>query len=124
MLAYHWPAMSAPGIPIDALAALPVAGLKDSTGDPARLLEELDAFSGGLYTGSAALLTMAGSIGAAGAILGLANAEPELCAAAFAGDADAQRRLTPPIVAARRAFPRGLKAMVAAKYGTPETVRS
>lgn len=124
VLAYHWPAMSAPGIPIDVLAALPVAGLKDSTGDPARLLEELDAFEGAVYTGSAALLTMAGSVGATGAILGLANVEPELCAAAFAGDAGAQRRLTPRIVAARRAFPRGLKAMVAAEYGTPETVRA
>jgi 4-hydroxy-tetrahydrodipicolinate synthase len=33
VLAYHIPSVSPPGIEVDALAALPVAGLKDSSGD-------------------------------------------------------------------------------------------
>ena len=39
LLAYHFPAASAPGIPVPMLASLPVVGTKDSSGDPDRLLE-------------------------------------------------------------------------------------
>ncbi|HEY1343568.1 MAG TPA: dihydrodipicolinate synthase family protein, partial [Streptosporangiaceae bacterium] len=37
VLAYHFPRVSAPGIPVEALAGLPVAGVKDSSGDADRL---------------------------------------------------------------------------------------
>ena len=123
VLGYHFPAVSAPGIAVDALAALPVAGLKDSTGDPDRLLEELEVFDRPIYVGSSALLALAGPLGCAGAILALANVEPERCAAAFAGDAAAQRALAPAHLAARRAFPRGLKDLMATRWGTSPTAR-
>ncbi|MGH8997836.1 MAG: dihydrodipicolinate synthase family protein, partial [Acidimicrobiia bacterium] len=84
VLAYHFPAVSSPGIPVDVLPTLPVAGCKDSSADPTRLLEEL-GLGLALYTGSAALLSLAGPVGCAGAILALANVEPEGCAAAFEG---------------------------------------
>ena len=38
LLAYHFPAVSAPGIPVELLPELPVIGAKDSSGDPERLL--------------------------------------------------------------------------------------
>lgn len=116
VLAYHYPKVSPPGIPVEALEDLPVGGLKDSSGDPTRLLEEL-AWGFPLYTGSAALLAMAGPVGCAGAILALANVEPEACAAAFAGDGDAQRQLAPAHVRAQAAFPRGLKELMARRFG-------
>ena len=90
MLAYHFPRVSAPGVPVAALAGLPVAGVKDSTGDPDRLLDELANYPGATYVGSSALLAQAGPMGAAGAILALANVEPERCVAALTGDAHAQ----------------------------------
>ncbi|MFN2506145.1 MAG: dihydrodipicolinate synthase family protein, partial [Acidimicrobiales bacterium] len=93
VLAYHWPALSPPGIPLSALADLPVDGCKDSSGDASRLLDTLSAYPGPLYVGSSALLALAGPMGCAGAILSLANAEPEGCIAAFGGDAQAQRAL-------------------------------
>src|ERR1700683_1545967 len=40
VLAYHIPWVSAPGIPVSALAGLPISGQKDSSGDPDRLLGE------------------------------------------------------------------------------------
>jgi 4-hydroxy-tetrahydrodipicolinate synthase len=123
MLAYHFPAVSAPGIPVDVLAELPVAGCKDSTGDPARLLAELDRFGGALYTGSAALLHTAGALGCAGAIVALANAEPERCAAAFAGDAAAQRALAAPIAESSGRFPHGIKGLTAVRFGTSTVAR-
>lgn len=118
VLAYHWPAVSPPGIDLAALAELPVAGLKDSTGDPERLLGELGAWGGPVYVGSSSLLVMAGRVGAAGAILALANADPEACAAAFAGDGDAQRNLWTGHLAASRSFPRGVKELTARRFGT------
>jgi len=120
VLAYHYPAVSAPGIPVDVLPDLPVAGVKDSTGDPDRLLQTLDAFAGDLYTGSSWVLSYAGSLGCAGAILALANAEPERCIAAFFGDIDAQRALTPGNVALRAGR---LKETVAERFGTATTRR-
>lgn len=123
LLAYHYPQVSPPGVPVELLAELPVTGLKDSSNDPDRLLAELDAFPGDLYVGSAALLSYAGPLGAAGAILALANVEPESCAAAFAGDPDAQRRLASAHRRARQDFPHGLKELVGARFGTSRTAR-
>ncbi|MGH8990829.1 MAG: dihydrodipicolinate synthase family protein [Acidimicrobiia bacterium] len=121
VLAYHFPKASAPGIPVEVLGELPVSGLKDSSGDPDRLLEELE-WGRPLYTGSAALLALAGPLGCAGAILALANVEPEGCIAAFEGDAKAQRALAGTHRAARN-FPQGLKEMMAVRFGTSPVSR-
>src|SRR6266511_3075078 len=51
VLAYHYPQVSPPGLPVEVLGELPVRGLKDSTGDPDRLLNELETFQGWLYVG-------------------------------------------------------------------------
>jgi 4-hydroxy-tetrahydrodipicolinate synthase len=123
VLAYHFPQVSAPGIPVDALAGLPVAGLKDSSGDPCRLLDELAHYPGATYTGSSAVLALAGPMGAAGAILALANIEPEACIAAFAGDATAQRGLAEPHLAVKRGGPGALKAVLSGTHGTGPWVR-
>src|SRR3954453_17045875 len=61
VLAYHFPAFSPPGIPLDVLPSLPVAGCKDSSGDAGRLLDTLDLFDGPLYTGSSSILALAGA---------------------------------------------------------------
>jgi 4-hydroxy-tetrahydrodipicolinate synthase len=126
VLAYHFPRVSAPGIPVDVIGELPVTGLKDSSGDPARLLDELEIVEPGfsLYTGSASLLLLAGAVGCAGAILALANFQPERCARAFAGDASAQRELAPYHRLAEAAFPRGVKALTAERYGTSTVARA
>ncbi len=118
VLAYHYPRVSAPGIPVEALAGLPVTGVKDSSGDPDRLLDELAHYPGATYVGSSALLALAGPMGAAGAILALANIEPEACVAAFAGDAAAQRGLAEPHLAVMRGGPGALKAVLAGRHGT------
>jgi 4-hydroxy-tetrahydrodipicolinate synthase len=123
VLGYHYPAVSPPGISLDVLKRLPVPGCKDSSGDMNRLLATLDRWDGWLYTGSAALAMSAGLLGCTGAILGLANAEPELCVAAFGGSAQAQRQLTPSHLAAGRSFPHGLKHLVAKRFGTSERSR-
>ncbi|HWD08794.1 MAG TPA: dihydrodipicolinate synthase family protein [Actinomycetota bacterium] len=123
VLAYHFPAVSPPGIPVAVLGDLPVAGCKDSSGDADRLVETLDSWGQPLYVGSSALLALAGPLGAAGAILALANAEPERCAAAFAGDADAQLGLAGSHREAARAFPKGIKTMTAARFGTSAVTR-
>jgi 4-hydroxy-tetrahydrodipicolinate synthase len=123
VLAYHFPATAPPGIPIEVLPDLPVAGMKDSSGDPDRLLAELEPFPGALYVGSSALLALAGPLGCDGAILALANAEPERCAEAFTGDGLAQRALAEPHLASRRAFPHGIKELTAARFGTSTTSR-
>jgi dihydrodipicolinate synthase/N-acetylneuraminate lyase len=123
VLAYHFPAVAPPGIPLEKLPELPVAGCKDSSGDPDRLLATLDSWRGWLYVGSSALLLPAGLLGCSGAILALANAEPELCAAAFSGDGDAQLKLTTAHRAAQADFPLGIKHLVAARFGTSEQVR-
>jgi 4-hydroxy-tetrahydrodipicolinate synthase len=119
LLAYHFPAVSAPGIPVTALPALPIDGIKDSSGDPGRFLQELEVLAPAvrLYTGSANLITYAALLGATGAILALANAEPERCVRAWAGDATAQRELASGARRARDRFPGGLKEMVAARFG-------
>jgi 4-hydroxy-tetrahydrodipicolinate synthase len=123
LLAYHFPAMSAPGIPVALLPELPVVGYKDSSGDPDRLLEALTTYDGHVYVGSSSLLALAGPVGCAGAILALANAEPEACTAAFAGDARAQLALVPSHREAARAFPAGIKALTARRFSTSAATR-
>jgi 4-hydroxy-tetrahydrodipicolinate synthase len=118
VLAYHIPWISAPGVPVSALAGLPVAGLKDSSGDADRLLAEVAHYPGRTYIGSSALLALAGPIGGTGAILAAANAEPELCSAAFAGDAKAQRDLTDVHLALREGGIPALKRILAERRGT------
>jgi len=124
VLGYHFPAVSPPGIGVGRLGDLPIDGLKDSSGDPDRLLEELESWDGPLYVGSSALLSLAGPLGCTGAILALANVEPEACAAAFTGDAGAQRSLAVAHLAARERFPRGLKELVAKRFDTSVTARA
>ncbi|MGH3443705.1 MAG: dihydrodipicolinate synthase family protein [Nitriliruptorales bacterium] len=123
VLGYHFPAMSPPGIPLEVLADLPIAGMKDSTGDAERLLRALAVFDRPLYVGSSALLVQAGALGCAGAILSAANLEPELCVAAFDGDAEAQRSLVDAHVAVARDFPHGLKQAMAERWGTSPATR-
>lgn len=124
LLGYHFPAvLGGPGLPADALDALPLDGVKDSSGDAERLLVELSTWPGAVYTGSSALVHAAGALRAAGAILAAANMVPELCIAAWDGDADAQRRLIAAHLDARRDFPHGLKAATARRFGTPVQTR-
>lgn len=123
VLGYHFPGVSAPGIAVDALGALPIHGLKDSSGDAERLLAELDTWDRPIYVGSSAILSFAGPLGCAGAILALANAEPELCVSAFAGDPAAQRRITPAHLEARRSFPGAIKTLTAKRFGTSAVAR-
>jgi 4-hydroxy-tetrahydrodipicolinate synthase len=123
VLAYHFPKVSPPGVAVRQLADLPVAGVKDSSGDAERLLHELHEYEGPVYTGSSALLSFAGPIGCAGAILSLANVEPERCKRAFAGDVVAQVGLADSHLAAHERFPRRLKEMVATRFGTSTVSR-
>jgi 4-hydroxy-tetrahydrodipicolinate synthase len=123
VLAYHYPAVSAPGVPVELLADLPVAGLKDSSGDPERLLREVTDYSGLVYVGSPVVLTMAGAVGATGALLAVANAVPELCVAAFDGDGTAQRTLLGAHRTTRGSFPEGIKQLTAERFGTSRTAR-
>lgn len=122
--AYHYPKVAPPGIPSEALPDLPAAALKDSTGDADRLLVDVTAFPGAVYTGAPPVLLAAGAVGARGAILALANARPEVCAAAFAGDGDAQRRLLDDHRAAQEAFPTGIKRLAAERFATSAVARA
>ena len=122
-LAYHFPQTAPPGIPVEALPDLPVQGMKDSSGDAERLLSELEVFDRPLYVGAAMLVLLAGALGIAGAILAVANADPEHAIAAFAGDPDAQRALLAPHRRVRHAFPLGLKDAIADRFGTSRVTR-
>jgi dihydrodipicolinate synthase/N-acetylneuraminate lyase len=124
VLAYNFPQLFPPGIPVDTLGDLPIAGVKDSSGDPDRLLDELAHYGGATYVGSSALLTLAGPMGGAGALLALANVEPERCVAAFAGDAEAQRALTGRHLAAKREGPTYLKRVLAETHGLSPVMRA
>ena len=124
VIGYHFPAvLGGPGVPADELSMLPLAGVKDSSGDAERLLVQLTSWDGPVWTGSSALVLTAGALGAAGAILAAANVDPETCADAWAGDPEAQHRLLPTHLGARYDFPSGLKAMTAARFGTPTGAR-
>lgn len=121
--AYHFPAVAPPGIPLDALADLPVAGLKDSSGDPKRLLGTLARVPYPVYPGSASVVTMAGAIGCPGVILAIANSEPEGCQAAFAGDGQVQRELAAASEAAGGGLS-ALKQLVAERFATSTVTRT
>jgi 4-hydroxy-tetrahydrodipicolinate synthase len=123
LLAYHYPGASAPGIPVDLLADLPVAGLKDSSGDADRLLHERDVFAGDLWSGSASLITLSSVVGAAGALVAVANVAPEDCVAAYGGDGAAQVRVAALDRTASVDFPVGLKRAVADRFGTSAVTR-
>lgn len=117
VFAYHVPWISAPGVPVAALPGLPIAGIKDSSGSADRLLDELAQYSGPTYVGSSALLALAGPMGGAGAILALANVEPERCCQAFAGDASVQRDLAGVHREVRMGGPAELKRMLGRQAG-------
>jgi 4-hydroxy-tetrahydrodipicolinate synthase len=123
VLAYHYPKASAPGVPVDVLRQLPIAGLKDSSGDAERLILEADELPSGLYTGHPALVHLASAIGCAGAILALANVDPEGCARAWAGDGDCQRELINGHRAQSLAGIAGLKRTLCALQGTSPVTR-
>ena len=124
LLAYHYPAVSAPGIAVELLADLPVVGCKDSSGDLERLLREVGEWDRPVYPGSSALLSSAAALGCPGAILALANAEPDRCVAAFAPDPSAQLDLLPAHLAQRvGGFPHGIKRLTAERFGTSTNVR-
>jgi 4-hydroxy-tetrahydrodipicolinate synthase len=123
VLVYHFPRVYPPGVPVDVLAGLPVAGQKDSSGEPERLLDELAHYAGATYVGSSSVLAMAGPMGATGALLALANAEPERCAAAFTGDPAAQRALADRHLACSRGGVLALKELLAADRGHPFPAR-
>ncbi|MFI7542591.1 dihydrodipicolinate synthase family protein [Actinoplanes sp. NPDC049599] len=118
VLAYHYPGVAGGPVPVGALGELGLAGVKDSSGDPARLGHELQL--GGdlaVYTGASALLGYASWLGAAGAIVAAANLVPQECVAAWERDAAAQHA----VLRAEReskALPGGLKEAVAQRYGT------
>jgi 4-hydroxy-tetrahydrodipicolinate synthase len=123
VLGYHWPAVSPPGIPVDLVSDLPIAGLKDSTGDPERLALEADALPIGLYPGSASLLLQARAMGCSGAILALANLDPTGCAQAWDGDGACQRELINGHRAGALTGIAGLKRALAAIHGTSPVTR-
>jgi len=123
VLAYHNPFLSCAAIPVDLLGELPVAGQKDSSGSPDRLLDELANYAGDTYVGSAAVLALAGPMGVAGALLALANLAPEDCVRALGGDAMAQRGLAAQHLAVRRGGIPGLKRLLAASSGLSPVTR-
>ncbi len=118
VVAYHFPSVAGGEVAVEDLTRLSVSGLKDSSGDPERLLAELENWGGHIYVGSTVLVGYAGALGAAGAILAVANAAPEHCIAAWQGDWSAQRRLLVDHQVARARFPLGLKQLVAVRFGT------
>ena len=122
-LAYHFPQTAPPGIPVDALADLPVQGMKDSSGDPERLLAELAVFERPVWVGAASMVLMASALGLPGAILAVANVDPEHAIAAFAGDPTAQQALLPAHYRVKASFPFGLKDAIADRFGTSRTTR-
>jgi 4-hydroxy-tetrahydrodipicolinate synthase len=122
-LAYHFPQTAPPGIPVEALPDLPIQGMKDSSGDPERLLVELAVFPHPLYVGASSILLMAGSLGLPGAILAVANVDPEHAIAAFAGDPAAQQALFAAHKRVKQAFPFGLKQAMADRFGTSPATR-
>ena len=123
VLAYLPPGFPPQGLPVEALSRLPVAGIKDSSGDAERLLLEAEAMSSGVYTGSPALVHLAGATGCSGAILALANVDPEGCARAWAGDGDVQRELISGHRAQSLSGIAGLKRTLCALNGTCSLTR-
>jgi 4-hydroxy-tetrahydrodipicolinate synthase len=123
VLGYHFPPVSPPGIPVDLVPELPIAGLKDSTGDPERLALEAGALPVGLYAGNPAVLLQARAMGCSGAILALANVDPAGCAQAWEGDGACQRELINGHRVGALAGIAGLKRTLAALRGTSPVTR-
>lgn len=123
VLAYHNPFIACADLPVDSLAGLPVSGVKDSSGSPDRLLDELARYPGDTYAGSSGYLALAGPMGAAGALLALANLAPEACIRAWGGDATVQRGLAAQHLAVRAGGPAQLKRMLAGADGTSPVSR-
>jgi 4-hydroxy-tetrahydrodipicolinate synthase len=123
VLAYHYPKVSAPGVPVDVLRQLPVAGIKDSSGDAERLMLEADELADGVYTGHPSLIHLAGAIGCAGAILALANVDPEGCIRAWKGDGTVQRELISGHRSNALSGIAGLKRALCALHGTSPVTR-
>lgn len=123
VLAYHYPKMAAPGVPVDILRQLPVAGIKDSAGEAERLMLEADELAEGVYTGHASLIHLAGAIGCSGAILALANVDPEGCLRAWKGDGTVQRELISGHRSNALSGIAGLKRALCALHGTSPVTR-
>lgn len=123
VLAYHYPRASSPGVPVELLADLPVAGIKDSSGDAERLMLEADGLTVGVYTGSPVLLHMAHAIGCSGALVALANVDPEGCARAWEGDGDVQRELINGHRPQTLTGIQGLKRTLCSLHGTSPVTR-
>ncbi|KJE77044.1 dihydrodipicolinate synthase family protein [Ferrimicrobium acidiphilum] len=123
ILAYHFPAVSSPGIEVDTLCSLPVAGCKDSSGDAARLLDEVQRFHGALYVGNPVLLALAGILAIQGAILAVANLDPALCHRAIKGDAEAQIAVAGLQQLTAAGFPRVIKQELHKRFGTATGAR-
>ena len=123
VLAYHYPRASAPGVPVDVLRELPIAGCKDSSGDAERLIIEADELPTGLYTGHPSLVHLAGAIGCSGAILALANVDPVGCLRAWDGDGSVQRELINGHRAQSLTGIAGLKRTLCALHGTSPVTR-
>jgi 4-hydroxy-tetrahydrodipicolinate synthase len=116
LLAYHLP-QAGNIVEMADLPTLGVRAIKDSSGEAGRLAMEQFTLDLEVYTGSANLLGLAHDIGAAGALVGLANVHPELCVSAFAGDSDAQRTLARVGTGSGRDFPGALKHLTAERWG-------
>src|SRR5256885_1728312 len=99
------------------------AGAPDTAGRIVRVEAVRRAGPPAKPPGASALLSFGGPLGGAGPILPLANADPERCVSAFGGDIVAQGALVQPHLAAHEGFPRGLKEMVAARFGTSTACR-
>jgi len=123
VLAYHNPFIACADLPVGSLATLPVTGLKDSSGSPDRLLDELARYPGRTYVGSSGLLALAGPMGTDGALLALANLAPEACIQAWGGDGAAQRALAPQHLDVRAGGPARLKLLMAEAGGTSPASR-
>jgi 4-hydroxy-tetrahydrodipicolinate synthase len=94
LIGYHLPEFYEP-IPMELVPYLPIQGLKDSSNDRERLIDELTSFTHiDVYSGSPHLLLELGQRGGAGGIVGMAAILPNLTKRAFDGDADAQRELS------------------------------
>ncbi|MGD9704495.1 MAG: dihydrodipicolinate synthase family protein [Acidimicrobiia bacterium] len=123
VLAYHWPKVSPPGISLEDLKALKVAGLKDSTGDTERMLEVLAFYKNPFYAGNSSVVAYAGMLGCTGCILAAANLEPERCIDAFAGDIPAQKALLPAHRIVSTYGVKGIKEELARRHGTSTVCR-
>jgi 4-hydroxy-tetrahydrodipicolinate synthase len=123
VLAYHNPGVVEPGVAMDELKALKVAGIKDSTGDAERMLDMCSWYKGWIYTGTATMVYFSGQIGCTGAILAAANLEPELCADAWAGSVQAQKDLIHVHKIVAHEGVKGIKQELARKFQTSTACR-